>query len=270
MIFTPFATPKGFINAIHGPEIKEDAFWFIFSGNQLLVHDEKRKVPTSLPLALKRNLYMGTLNNNHLFAGEAEPDEKAPLGWHWSRLDVLHGVLSDEHYSMAGRAMQLIEWDRSHTFCGCCGDKTFAKEEERCRVCFSCGHMAYPKIAPVIMVLVKKDKKILLARGPHFPEKFYSVLAGFVEPGETLEQCASREVFEEVGIKIKNMVYYGSQPWPFSGSLMVAFHCDWEEGEIKIDPVELLDAAWFDPNNLPQLPPLLSISRMLIDSQLMK
>jgi NADH pyrophosphatase NudC (nudix superfamily) len=103
--------------------------------------------------------------------------------------------------------------------------------------------------------------------GPHFPEKFYSVLAGFVDPGETLEQCVIREVYEEVGITVQNIRYFASQPWPFSGSLMIGFVCDWADGEIRVDPLEIEDAGWFALDALPQLPPPLSLARLLIDAQ---
>jgi NAD+ diphosphatase len=188
--------------------------------------------------------------------------------WQWHSLRTLFGVISDELYAVAGRAMQLLDWDRIHKYCGCCGKETFIRKTERCRECTICGHLAYPKLAPAVMALVKREKKILLARGPHFPEKFYSVIAGYVDPGETLEQCVMREVIEEVGIKVKNICYFGSQPWPFSGSLMIAFTCEWQEGEIYTQPDEILHADWFDLTNLPQLPPPLSISRLLIDSAL--
>jgi NAD+ diphosphatase len=116
------------------------------------------------------------------------------------------------------------------------------------------------------MALVKKENKILLARSPHFPEKLYSVLAGFVDPGETLEQCVIREVLEEVGIQVKNLQYFGSQPWPLSHSLMIGFVCEWASGEIQTDPLEIEDAGWFDMAHLPQIPTNISLARALIDS----
>jgi len=118
------------------------------------------------------------------------------------------------------------------------------------------------------MALVKRDDRILLARGPHFPEKTYSVLAGFVDPGETLEQCVAREVQEEVGIRVKNIQYFSSQPWPFSYSLMIGFTCEWLEGEINMNPSEIEAAGWFDASNLPKLPSKMSLAHMLIDSYL--
>ncbi len=265
MINIPFASPEDFTDALL-PADKGEARWCIFSGDQLLTTDEGQNIPDKVDLTLKRKVYIGTLMNHHIFAGEAEKSQQIPSGWQWKNLKTLHGILRNEYYAVAGRAMQLLNWDRTHKYCGSCGHETFIRQTERCRECPSCGCLAYPKLAPAIMALVKKDDKILLARSPHFPEKFYSVLAGYVNPGETLEQCVSREIFEEVGVKVKNISYFGSQPWPFSQSLMIAFTCDWEEGKITINPMELTHADWFDHANLPQLPPRLSISRMLIDT----
>ncbi len=261
----PFASAPAFTDALR-PLSEGKSLWFIFSGDKLLVAEDGDNIPDQPCLNLKRSLYIGELAGENLFAAEAEQSEPVLSGWLWKSLRVLYGVLSDDYYAVAGRAMQLLGWDRLHKYCGSCGNETFVREVERCRECPSCGHLAYPKLAPAVMALIRRDNKILLARGLHFPEKFYSVIAGYVDPGETLEQCIRREVFEEVGIKVKNIGYFGSQPWPFSGSLMIAFTCDWEEGEISIDPKELTDADWFDHTHLPQLPPHLSISRILIDA----
>lgn len=263
----PFSAPLTFTDALH-PQNKEKSLWFIFSGEQLLTSDDGQTIPNQQNIALKRSIYIGTLAGEDLFAAEAEQSEHIPSGCLWKSLRMLYGVLSDEYYAIAGRAMQLLGWDRTHQYCGSCGKETFIRRTERCRECSSCGSLAYPKLSPAVMALIKKDNKILLARGLHFPENFYSVLAGYVDPGETLEQCICREVFEEVGIKIKNICYFGSQPWPFSYSLMIAFTCEWEEGDICIDPLELTHADWFDCTNLPQLPPRLSISRILIETYL--
>ncbi len=261
----PFSSPEFFIGKLRHQEEKE-VHWFIFAGDELLVSTDKTEIPSEHSFSLLRSLYIGTLKNKHLFACDVENGSPAPQGWAWIKLKDLHNILNADHYSVAGRALQLVEWDRTHTYCGCCGSLTFQRKEERCKECPSCGHLAYPKIAPAIMALVRKGNQILLARSPHFPEKMYSVLAGFVDPGETLEQCVVREVFEEVGIKVKNVSYFGSQPWPFSRSLMIGFTCDWEEGEICIDPLEIEDAAWFDQDHLPDIPTSLSLARSLIDS----
>jgi len=267
MILPPFACPADFKSGLHPPEGGE-VHWFLFSKDHLLVSEDKKRLPSQHNFSLQRTLYLGSFNNKHLFAGEVEASTEAPSNWSWSHLRSLHVVLGDEWYAIAGRALQLIHWDRTHKHCGRCGQLTFVRPNERCRECGSCGQLAYPKMAPAIMALIKRDDRILLARSPHFPEKFYSVLAGYVDPGETLEQCVIREVMEEVGLKVKNIRYFGSQPWPFSQSLMIAFTCDWEAGEIKIDPAEVEDAAWFDRSHLPQLAPPLSLARMLIDAHL--
>lgn len=169
---------------------------------------------------------------------------------------------------LAGRATQLLDWQANHRFCGKCGKPTVMKSDEMAMLCPSCGLLAYPRISPAIMVLVRDGEKLLLARGPQFKPGVYSALAGFVEPGETLEQCAVREVREEVGIEIANLRYFSSQPWPFPNSLMVAFFADYAGGTIIPQPGEIEAAEWFTPTALPILPDPISISRRLIDAAL--
>lgn len=267
MLLPPFASPQTFKDAL-SPPADAEGLWFIFSKDQLLVSDNKKKLPICHDYPLQRTIYLGTAGNNHLFAAEIQPENNPPSGWHWSSLRSLYTVLDEENYAIAGRALQLIHWDRTNKFCGRCGNTTSLRPNERCLECTSCGQLSYPKLAPAIMALVKKDNKILLARSPQFPGKAYSVLSGFVDPGETLEQCVAREVLEEVGIRVKNIQYFGSQPWPFSYSLMIGFTCEWLEGEIQINPSEIEAADWFDASSLPELPPRISLSRMLIDTYL--
>jgi NAD+ diphosphatase len=131
--------------------------------------------------------------------------------------------------------------------------------------CPGCGFLSFPRISPAVIVLVEKENRVLLARVKRFTTELYSVLAGFVEPGETLEETVRREVEEEVGIKVKNLRYFGSQPWPFPDSLMIGFTADYESGEIKIDETEIADAGWYDPDRLPTIPGKISIARELID-----
>jgi NAD+ diphosphatase len=175
-------------------------------------------------------------------------------------------VLEDTHFALAGRAIQLLDWDRSHRYCGRCGTPTEAKTEERARVCPACRLPAYPRLAPAVMALVRREGEILLARSPHFPPGMYSALAGFVEPGETLEQCLAREVEEEVGVRVSRIRYFASQPWPFPNSLMVAFVCDWAAGEIRPQAGEIEAANWYKVLHLPRLPSKISIARRLIDA----
>ncbi|HEX7842628.1 MAG TPA: NAD(+) diphosphatase, partial [Kofleriaceae bacterium] len=159
----------------------------------------------------------------------------------------------------------LTAWDRDHRFCGRCGAATERSATERVRTCTRCGHGAYPRLSPAIIALVERDGRALLARNARFPRPFFSTLAGFVEVGETLEAAVAREIHEEVGIAVTDVRYFGSQPWPFTGSLMIGYTARWAGGEIVPDPTEIADADWFSPDELPLLPPSLSIARVLID-----
>jgi NAD+ diphosphatase len=158
-----------------------------------------------------------------------------------------------------------VHWHRNHRFCGRCGSPTQDHPEDRAKICPSCGLINHPRVSPAIIVAVVKDRQLLLAHSTRFQAKFYSVLAGFVEPGETLEDCVHREVFEEVGVRVRNIRYFGSQPWPFPDSLMVAFTAEYAGGEIRVDSVEIADAGWFSAGGLPAIPPRISIARKLID-----
>lgn len=181
-------------------------------------------------------------------------------------LRAIFQLAGAETFALAGRATQLLDWQNHHRFCGKCGTPTTMKSNEPAMQCPNCGLLAYPRISPAVMVLVRDGDRLLLARSPHFKPGVFSALAGFVEPGETLEQCAIREVREEVGIEIANLRYFHSQPWPFPNSLMVAFFADYAGGTITPDPNEIEAADWFARDALPLLPEPISISRRLIDA----
>jgi NAD+ diphosphatase len=183
-------------------------------------------------------------------------------------LRAIFSLAGAELFALAGRATQLLDWQNQHRFCGQCGTPTVKKAGDLAMQCPSCGLLAYPRISPAVMVLVRDGDKLLLARSPHFKPGVFSALAGFVEPGETLEECAVREVREEVGIEIANLRYFHSQPWPFPNSLMVAFFADYAGGTITPDPNEIEAADWFAPDALPLLPEPISISRRLIEAAL--
>ena len=265
MISPPLASPQDFISSLHPPDTKE-GLWFIFSKDSLLISEQSQNLPSHPNFELQRTLYLGTLRGTHIFTGEVEEESNIPSGWQWNHLKSLYSALNEETFAIAGKALQLIHWDRTTQFCGHCGNPTYHRQHERCRECKTCKQLFYPKLTPVVMALIKKDDKILLARSPHFPGRSYSVLAGFVDPGETLEQCIEREIYEEVGIKIKNIQYSQSQPWPFSHSLIIGFTCEWLEGEIQIDPLEIEAADWFHTTNMPELPPKWSLAYILIAS----
>jgi NAD+ diphosphatase len=168
-------------------------------------------------------------------------------------------------YGIASRAWQIALFMRTHRFCGQCGSTMQQIDWEMAMQCARCNHRCYPRISPCIIVAIRRDDKLLLAQGkPHKSRQMFSTLAGFVESGETLEQAVHREVFEEVGIKVKNLRYFSSQPWPFPHSLMVGFLADYDSGDIKVDGHEILEAYWFAHNELPVIPPKFSIAGQLI------
>jgi len=186
-----------------------------------------------------------------------------------------HGMAGETAWLAAGRAVQLAEWARTHRFCGRCGTPTVPAEGERAMRCPECGLMAFPRVAPAMITLVTRgepgpDQEALLARGVQFPIPMYSCLAGFVEPGESLESAVVREVREEVGVTVGNVSYRGSQPWPFPHSLMVGFRAEYLGGDLELDPTEIVDANWYRRDALPSIPPGISIARKLIDEWLLE
>jgi NAD+ diphosphatase len=178
----------------------------------------------------------------------------------------LFSLVSAEAIALAGRAILLLDWQKNHYYCGKCGAPTTRKTGEFSMFCPACGHITYPRISPAVMVLIKRGDELLLARSPRFKPGVFSALAGFVEAGETLEQCAAREVREEVGIEITNLRYFGSQSWPFPDSLMVAFFADYAGGTIQPDPSEIEAADWFSRSALPALPEPMSLAWKMIDA----
>jgi NAD+ diphosphatase len=288
----PFASPPGFEHLVRceaAEDRREPGHWFVFRGDQLLVEmgppdprpsddPRVRQRPSWARLPLQKNhnwlgdsavrtLYLGRLGGVDCWAAELPKDAPAPAAGHaWEGLRALFSVLEDAHFALSGRALQLIDWDRTHQFCGRCGTPTEARRDERVRACPACKLSAYPRVAPAVMMLVRREDELLLGRGPHFPAGMYSALAGFVEPGESLEQCVEREVAEEVGVRVNNIRYFASQSWPFPHSLMIAFVCDWVSGEIRLQEAEIEAANWFKVLQLPKLPSRISIARRLIDA----
>ena len=273
----PFQWPADYAPAIQPPvDLPERSLWFVFRRAELLVAAAPAAAtlphcnhPNSLGMMPQRTQYLGVLGEHHCFSAELAVDAVAPQGWTWQGLRALFGALDEAQFALAGRALQIVDWDRTHQYCGACGKATAARTTERSRECPGCGLVVYPRLAPAVMGLVRREKMLLLARAPRFPKDMYSALAGFVEPGETLEQCLEREVHEEVGIKVRNVRYFASQPWPFPHSLMIAFFADYHSGEIRVDGTEIEDAQWFDVKNLenlPRLPARISIARRLIDA----
>ena len=269
----PFTAPESYVGGvIAAGEPDAESLCFVFQQTLLLVTGD----PPGLHLpahgelagwgkAPLRRLYLGTLGERACYAFEYGADTQAPQGMAWRGLRALYGRLDDSLFALAGRALQFVDWDRTHQFCGRCGTPMRHRGRERARECPACGLIAYPRIAPAVMCLVRRGREILLARSPHFAPGMYSALAGFVEPGESLEQCLAREVLEETGVRIANPRYFASQPWPFPHSLMIAFVADYAGGGLTPAPDEIEDAQWFTLDALPKLPAKISIARRLID-----
>ena len=181
-------------------------------------------------------------------------------------LRALLAEVDETFFGIAARAWQVAVFMRTHRYCGQCGSRMQQIDWEMAMHCQRCQHRCYPRISPCVIVAIKHGNSLLLAQGKaHQSRQMYSTLAGFVESGETLEQAVHREVFEEVGVKIKNLRYFGSQPWPFPHSLMMGFIADYAEGEIVIDRREIVAADFFAIDDLPVIPPKLSIAGQLIE-----
>jgi NAD+ diphosphatase len=246
--------------------------WFILDKGHLLTKNtaDRYSIPDTVDLealhiSLSYKLYLGSLDGQACYAGALEPGSSFDANFKLNNLRTLFGLIPDTLIWIAGRANQLLYWHLTHRYCGKCGQETEDKVDERAKICPQCQHVSYPRLSPAVIVAIVRDNRILLARNRGFKMPFYSVLAGFVEPGESLEECVAREIKEEVGLIVKNVRYFGSQPWPFPDSLMIAFVSDYAEGEIVIDGSEIIEAAWFSKNNLPKIPPKISIARQLID-----
>lgn len=220
---------------------------------------------TALALEPLRVQTLGRLDDQPCYSAELPPDAPTPAAMEWVKLRELYGRLDDDLFAIGGRAMQIVEWDRTHQYCGCCATPTLYAPQERAKRCPTCGLVNYPRLCPAVIVLIGRGEELLLARAPRFRDGMYSVLAGFVEPGESLEETVVREVREEVGVEIAEIRYFGSQPWPYPNSLMIGFTAQYAGGEIAIDQQEILEAHWFHKQNLPLVPPPLSIARQLID-----
>jgi NAD+ diphosphatase len=193
------------------------------------------------------------------------PETPAPAGHRFVPLRSMHALVTAGDWTLAGRAVQIVEWARTHRFCGRCAAPTEAARGERAMRCPACGLLSFPRLSPAVIMVVHRGDELLLAHGRAFPTPIYSALAGFVEPGESLEEAVRREVREEVGVEIGPLQYFGSQPWPFPNSLMLGFYAEWAAGDIVIDPVEIVDARWFHIDDLPPFPGSMSIASQLIN-----
>lgn len=170
-------------------------------------------------------------------------------------------------YQMAGKAFQILNWDKNSRYCPMCGVPT-VQISPIAKKCPECRQEIYPRISPAIIVLIRKGDSILLVHARNFRGTFNGLVAGFLEPGETLEECVHREVLEETGLRIKNLSYFGSQPWPYPSGIMIGFTADYESGDITLQKEELNAGDFYTKDNLPEIPKKLSLARQLIDAWL--
>ena len=249
--------------------------WFAFCGDRLLVRPQEQAahLPDYAELAalganFEAGHYLGRLGDLDCYAVRLEDAVEPPPELSLEGLRALYGRLPEDHYSIAGRAAQILVWDQTHRFCGRCGEPTVNAPADRAKLCPQCGLLSFPRLSPAVIMLVRRgEDELLLARNRAFADGFFSVLAGFVEPGESLEEAVAREVREEVGIEVEDICYFGSQPWPFPHQLMIGFTAQYAGGEIRLQDDEIAEAAWFSRDaELPKLPGKLSIARRLVDA----
>ena len=245
-MFTPAPNPTADLD-------QSESIWIPIRSGTVFVEPGGGLVRDQVAPVEAPNLFLGVLDDTAVYALDlhdiSDEGDLEPV-----HLRKLYGRIPDEEWVVAGRAEQIVNYERTHVYCGRCGTPTETNSHDRGKVCPKCKHMAFPRLSPAMIVLVEKDDQALLAWGRQFPGRFFSTLAGFVEPGESLEQAVEREVMEEVGLKVDEISYFGSQPWPFPHSLMCGFHCGYVSGEIKIQEEEIIEAGWFHANDLPPCP----------------
>jgi len=252
--------------------LSPDDVMMVFRDGLILVKNRSSvyDLPTRNDLLLntipvQNETYTGSFKSLLYFFAEVAGDDSLPPGYEFVKLRPFQYGIDEELYCVCARALHLAHWEKTHRFCGRCGTKMQPKKDDRAKECPACGMLSFPRISPAIIVAVVNNNRLLLAKNKKSAFDFYSVLAGFVEPGESFEQCVRREVFEEVNVRVKNIRYFGSQPWPYPDTLMVGFTAEYDGGEICEDGIEIETAGWFSPNNLPKIPPATTISRKLID-----
>ena len=250
--------------------MEQEIFWFVFQGaNLLLLPDTDGALHVARgftpPLPVSGTIHrIGTCQG---LACAAYATEDLAVGWTATELRASYEIIGPERYGLAGRGFQLIHWDGNSRYCPVCGAAT-QPATWISKVCPDCGKEIFPVIATAVLALVQKGDSILLARGRNFKLPFFSILAGFLEPGETLEECVRREVLEETGLIVENVTYFGSQPWPFPSGLMVGFFADYRAGDITLQEDELIAAGFYSRDKLPMLPHSFSLSRRMIDAWL--
>ena len=259
----------------HQPRGSDESLYIVFSGDSPLipVKDNWRPMQaqewrwSGLEL-VQEGLCIGSWDGRDCFAVQIECADTVASEWLVADMRTMLGRMDSAGFSVFSRARQMLEWRRTNAFCGVCGGETSLHTKEQAFGCGRCGQLSYPRVSPCVIVLVTRGDELLLGRNANFPEAFYSTLAGFVEPGETVEMALEREVLEETGICCQRPRYFGSQAWPFPSQLMLGFYAEYLSGNPQPDMEEVIDVRWWHRDELPRIPPPSSISGTLIQHYL--
>lgn len=257
-------------------EKPQPGYWFIFSGPQMLLQGGETieapllADPAELGLEVRNVLPLGEYKGRPAYTGQAQKEPPKPENHFWRILLGLDIKAGPELFWKAGDALYALHWHKRSRYCGVCGSPAgdAPDQEHMTKRCTKCGALRFPRLSPAVIVAIEHEGRILLARNSRHPKGFFSVLAGFVGPSESLEDAVRREMMEEVGLEVTDIEYFGSQPWPFPDSLMVAFRCRAVDDKITVDGEEIQEAAWFNPENLPMRPLGVTIAAGLVEDYL--
>ena len=267
-----------FVPGVFCEKKEERSYWFLFKKDKVLYFGQENDIrfpelisPSELGLKTTEPQFIGTIDGKNAFAAQVFEGEEICYNccgvaqYNYSGLRELYTAVGREMFTIVGRALHICRWHESWKFCPSCGASMEDSKTERAKVCTKCGRIDYPVLSPAVITAVTKGDKLLLAHNVRFTDGRYSIIAGFVESGESAEDAIRREIMEEVKIKVKNIRYFGSQCWPFPNSFMLGFTAEYESGEVTPDGVEIDKAGWFSADELPKLPSFASISRALIE-----
>ena len=243
-------------------------YWFVFYKDQLLLQKvgENYTIPYAkeAPVSVVRTLPVSMPDGTTVMAAFVEEPVVETNAYEFMGMRASYGRIDDLFYEQAGKASEIVHWDKHSQFCPACGTRTVLATPISKR-CPSCHYEMFPSVSAAILVLIRNEDSILLVHARNFTGPVHSLVAGFLETGETLEQCVEREVMEETGLMVTNIRYWGNQPWPYPSSLMVGFTADYESGELNLQDEELSSGAFYTRDSLPQLPRTLSLARKMID-----
>ena len=257
--------------------LSEPAYWFVFCKDELLLQKDDKNSTYTIPYGMNPPIQLEVWNTIHKLTpmsdGSACRTVSIPSPIIENDKFVMMGlrksfeILNREFYIKAGKASEILYWDSTTKYCGVCG-APMQLHTDISKRCTNCGKEVWPQLATAIIVLVKRNDQILMVHAHNLKGNYYGLVAGFVETGETLEECVHREVMEETGISITNIRYFGSQPWPYPCGLMIGFFADYVAGNLHLQHSELAYGGWFSKDKLPAIPGKMSMARMLIDAWL--